>query len=387
MSNSTGKYVDDLARLLRAGEAEPAGQEREWADWLKAAQSERVAPLVYETARHAQAACVPSDVMARLAAHHHRTLARNVLIQETLGDALARLAAAGIPALVLKGGALAELVYGNFGLRPMVDVDVLVKMRDAVPALAALKRAGYREAGQPELWPGFDLEFRAEAELLSAGAAPCMVEIHWRLIGPIFACRHVDEAAVWRRAVAAAIAGQPALVLGPEDWVLHQAAHAIYKHRRADLLDLCDMDRLIRYWGDRLSWERVLEIGRAFHWLPALANVLDAAARVLATPVPASVIEQARAFRLPWVEQLLMQWWLAPGRPEQQHVVPDWLTASSLGARWRMLRAYMMPSRSYMDRQYPQGAAWPWPRRYAHRLWAEAVKHSRVTGPGSLRHA
>jgi len=63
-------------------------------------------------------------------------------------------------------------------------------------------------------------------------------------------------------------------VLGPEDWILHQAAHTVYKHRKVRLLDLADTDRLVRHFGQDLDWERLVEVGRVDSWLPALGTML-----------------------------------------------------------------------------------------------------------------
>jgi hypothetical protein len=63
-----------------------------------------------------------------------------------LAEVLERLEAAGIPALVLKGAALAHSLYESPDLRPRTDADVLVAQADLDRAGCELSRLGYRTA-------------------------------------------------------------------------------------------------------------------------------------------------------------------------------------------------------------------------------------------------
>jgi Uncharacterised nucleotidyltransferase len=63
-------------------------------------------------------------------------------------DVSSAMAQAGVPLLVLKGAALAQLVYEDPRLRPMRDVDLLVRKTDARRALDVLMRCGF-PAGRP----------------------------------------------------------------------------------------------------------------------------------------------------------------------------------------------------------------------------------------------
>src|SRR5688572_23898151 len=73
---------------------------------------------------------IPGDLHARLAArrtqHAHAAAVRMRIVAD-VADAMAQ---AGVPFLVLKGAALAHLVYDDPRLRPMRDVDLLVRKAD-----------------------------------------------------------------------------------------------------------------------------------------------------------------------------------------------------------------------------------------------------------------
>lgn len=369
--SSTDRSYQQLIALLRGEGDSLATDDLTWDVLVTLAEKERVAPLIYDANKRTPIA-IPAHVRQRLANGYYHTLAANARRFSVLGGVLEVFAAAGIPTIALKGIALARCVYGQIGVRPMADVDLFVKSEDAERAIVLLSNAGFQEGGKPELRRGFDQEFRVEKELLSPRPARQMVEVHWRLIGPPFACRFVDHSAIWRRAAPVEIEGKPANVLGAEDWILHQAAHAVYKHRHISLLDLCDVDRLIRHFGSRIDWDMLLQIGEQFHWLPALTIVLERAVDLFGTPIPTNVIARARAFRLSGLDRYLMAWWLAPSRAERHHIVPDWITARSVAARVRFIWAYLVPSRAYIDAVYAPQSVWQLPRLYLARLWREA---------------
>ena len=105
---------------------------------------------------------IPDDLRARLSArrtqHAHAAAVRTRVIE----DVSHAMAQAGVPFLVLKGAALAHLVYDDPRLRPMRDVDLLVRKADTGRALDVLTRCGFRPAARyprasPPLargWPG-----------------------------------------------------------------------------------------------------------------------------------------------------------------------------------------------------------------------------------------
>ena len=90
---------------------------------------------------------IPADLRARLRArrtqHAHAAAVRARVVSGVFGA----MAHAGAPFLVLKGAALAHLVYGDTRLRPMRDVDLLIRKADAGRALDVLGRCGFRPGG------------------------------------------------------------------------------------------------------------------------------------------------------------------------------------------------------------------------------------------------
>jgi len=358
-----------LALMLRGVWDGSANEAMDWDLVVQAALAQRVAPLLYDMLhRHDQWALAPRPAAARLQTAYRQTRMENALRVDVLCDALERFSAAGIPAAPLKGAALTEWIYEDAGVRPMKDLDILVPPHEAARAVDILLQAGYRRM-VIELRPGFDREFRGELELHAAGQIPYSLELHWRLIDMHWVDRHVDYESLWRRARPAAWRGVPAYRLGPEDWLLHQSAHAVYKHRRTDLLDLCDVDRLVRKSDPPPDWDRLLRIGQGCRWLAGLAQVLGQARAMLDTPIPPSFLSQATAYTPPQPERWLAKAWLSGGLPDSAFPFLDWLTLPDLGARLRFARAYLFPSQDFLRYCYPHAAGWPVLALYGRRFW------------------
>jgi Uncharacterised nucleotidyltransferase len=121
---------------------------------------------------------VDEVVRSRVEAARGEARLRALMLDLTLRRVVKALEEAGIPTLPIKGTTLADRVYGDTGLRPTTDIDVLVpraRIGSAVPSLRAL---GYLAPEDP-VWTGGLPEMHYTFE--GADAAAPRVELHWRV--------------------------------------------------------------------------------------------------------------------------------------------------------------------------------------------------------------
>lgn len=189
----------DLVRLLRAALGDRDEAETAWAEWRATNDVEDVDmptfflfPTVYYNLYHLG---VRDPVVTKLSGVYRYTWAKNEVAQRSLAEVIRILDAEGIEAAALKGAALLARHYRDPGARMMSDVDVLVRERHALRALAALQRAGWT--------PEKPVPDPRHLPFLHAAAVqhPFHVEVdlHWRpflVNGPLAA-----EAALFDRAV------------------------------------------------------------------------------------------------------------------------------------------------------------------------------------------
>jgi Uncharacterised nucleotidyltransferase len=101
----------------------------EWERLIALALRHKVAPVVYVRLKGHGLTPTPKAA-ERLRQIHLASATRNLRLFQELGNILSALQAANLPVIPLKGACLAETVYGNIALRPMGDVDLLVKPDD-----------------------------------------------------------------------------------------------------------------------------------------------------------------------------------------------------------------------------------------------------------------
>ena len=115
-----------------------------------------------------------------LALRHRRAAAAR---ERSLDRLLQAFAAAGLPVILLKGAALAHLIYPSPALRAMADVDVLIEGSDTARALAVARDLGYAFA------PRHDTPFAGRMHHLPAATTTecgfrITLEVHLDALSP-----------------------------------------------------------------------------------------------------------------------------------------------------------------------------------------------------------
>ncbi|MCK4244328.1 MAG: signal peptidase I, partial [Candidatus Omnitrophica bacterium] len=86
---------------------------------------------------------LPKEFFEQIKKDYYQTLTRNILIQEEIKPILKSFEEKNIKVILLKGIALGTTVYSSPGLRPMSDVDILIKDEDLLEVNHILNRFGY----------------------------------------------------------------------------------------------------------------------------------------------------------------------------------------------------------------------------------------------------
>lgn len=100
----------------------------------------RMLPLVY---RNLERHGVEDELMGRLRGIYRQSWFRNQLVRRAGLDTVRALNRAGISPLLIKGAALATMVYGDGALRPMEDFDLVVHRPDCPRAVGAVTDLGW----------------------------------------------------------------------------------------------------------------------------------------------------------------------------------------------------------------------------------------------------
>lgn len=123
---TTRETTDHFSFRLAWPDATEVPQGVDWSRALDIALTERYAGVAWHRNHEVIVACAPADVVKRWQGIA-RSLGYESGIQlEMLADTLDRLAAAGVPAMALKGVVLGQQLYGTIAARSSVDLDMYV---------------------------------------------------------------------------------------------------------------------------------------------------------------------------------------------------------------------------------------------------------------------
>lgn len=200
------------------------------------------------------------ETWARLQAEDEQNRLQNLVLLADLGDTCARLRAAGIPALALKGSALLATVCAEGLERHTDDIDLLLPPEQLARAAELLHAAGYREYAPPVLGPDGALTRNDDAlrardpharhPALLFGPRQTRIELHrYTDFGAGDDVQAVPEV-VWQRArTVTTRLGQAVDVPAEDDLLANLCCHVLRQHHREPryrLRHLVDVDTLLR---------------------------------------------------------------------------------------------------------------------------------------------
>ena len=223
------------------------------------------------------------------------------LLKNTLRQVDAALAEAGVPALWLKGFALAQTVYPLPRLRPMVDLDLLVPYEQRSAALDITNLLGfhtpeghyYSEIINPpeDLWHHY--------QLMGGVSDAIYLELHYRLLrrGGKELLPEDQPDWFWSQTQELSKDGVLFRFLKPEAHLLYLCAHAILQHGEGELYLLRYFDLHLLATKTVQDWQVVVDWALAFRWSYAVERALTLTVRIFDTTVPESVFTQLRERR------------------------------------------------------------------------------------------
>jgi hypothetical protein len=143
----------------------------------------------------------------------------------------------------------------------------------------------------------------------------------------------VSVDALWERSFVAPVAGVPARVLAPDDFIVHLALHLVSSHGFVGGLGgLRDLAEMLRHHGTHTDWERLARSVQGF--ARPVRAALEVTARLLGAPPPPAAWDALThgAFRSSERRALvaLARQVVARPRESDNGVVPAWFLRACL---------------------------------------------------------
>jgi hypothetical protein len=248
----------------------------------------RLLPLLY---RNLSEQGVEDSALQQLKGVYRHSWYANHLLFHQAGALINTLEQAGVDTLVLKGGAITSLYYDAPGTRPMEDVDVLVRERQARRAIEVLDQGGWRlnfAAPTPVDAP-IESILRTHHSVEYAHPRGQKLDLHW---SPFW--QPVDENPFWDDAIPLEIGGAQTRALCPEDQLLHLCVHGVSWSMRTPYW-AADAVMLVRARDGQIDWEKLMERARSHELSVVLEHGLRFLREDLALDVPGEVIDSLAA--------------------------------------------------------------------------------------------
>lgn len=286
---------------------------------------------------------LPEPTVAGLRAMLRERAAADLALTAAIERLTTAIAADQCHAILLKGAALAALVYPASHLRPRLDTDILIRPGDRRHVEDILIREGF--AATPEA-----LGALGTGQSHWIGANAVAVDLHWRLFNAQAFGEVLSFDELWRESRPAHIAG--ARVPSLEHQLLIAAVHRVAHHFDSSrLIWLYDLHLLVSALGPG-GLGPVAAAAERRGVGGAVARGVLRATELFGPALPAEVVSRFSA--------------LVPERHQRAYVegaprLID-LLASDLAAqpgwrsRGRLLREHLVPPAAYMRTRYP---GWP----------------------------
>lgn len=244
--------------------------------------STRLLPLVY---RNLGPDDLDPEVAGRLKGLYRRAWSHNQLIFRRAAEAIAVLEPAGIRTLVTKGASLALLSYGDVGVRPMDDVDVLVPIERTADAIEALRAAGWSpDHDDPASWT------EVHHSLGFAGPSGGNVDLHWFALW-----QPADDGELWGASLPLELADAATRAPCAADQLLLACVHGTPWSPLPPFRWIADAVTVVRAAGEDLDWERLAAEAERRRLTVAAAAALAYLAEEFSVAVPAATLERLRA--------------------------------------------------------------------------------------------
>ncbi len=242
--------------------------------------SRQLLPLLH---RNLRAHAIDHPLMERFKGIHRYTWYKNQLMLNKTANVLRTFHDAGIDTMILKGTALVLRHYSTYGLRPMNDVDVLVRPGQARAAMDLLAELEFEaEFSQPL---GLTLACSHAKEYKDTDGS--RFDLHWNALRE---CRRADADDPFRdNAVSTEIQGVATHAPSPTDLLVHVCVHAARREPIPRLIWIADAMAILDS-SESIDWDRLVRSGQTRGIIPPLRDTLTYLHDLLDAPIPQKVL-------------------------------------------------------------------------------------------------
>lgn len=298
------------ASLLAGREAVDA-----WEEWASRADvddldqgSLRLLPLLY---KNLGAHGLEDTSMEKFKGVYRLTWYKNQMLFHVMASLLEGFHSSGIQTMVFKGVALVLLYYKDHGLRPMDDLDVMVRREQALDAIELMTAQGWR----PDL---LGREKFSETVLSTSHALAfvspdgCQLDLHWHLLPEC--CYEKADDDFWDASQVMGLDTVTTRALDPTDELLHLCARGTWWNPVPPIRWVADSIKVIGEKGSGIDWGRLVFQARKRRLIVPMRNALGYLRDLFGAPVSPEALQSLGSMTVSRIEQMEYR---VRGRPQR----------------------------------------------------------------------
>jgi hypothetical protein len=258
--------------------------------------NEGIAPLLYYHCRQMDLlASIPGETKKFLARIYAETSLVNMHLMKELEKLERELEKRDLRVIVLKGAALLKTVYRDVALRPMEDIDLMVRQENMSELKNILEQMGFvqNRLYQCSFRKGI-ISIDIHSDFLSSHRILCRQDI-----------LDIDSEDVWGSVVS--FSGSNSLYRLPIHVNLIALSFHLLKHRYDRLIWFVDIAETIKAYQSLPDWEDLIAYSRRVHADKLLLYTLILTKRLLGGNIPEDVLIRLRKKELSSIEKYMLR--------------------------------------------------------------------------------
>ncbi len=252
-------------------------------------QSLNLLPLLYKNLR---AHNIEDPLLKKFKGFYRLTWAKNTLLFNYASNTLGALLDSEVQIILLKGAALTTLYYKDPGLRPMGDIDILVRPEQAQKAVDIILEHGWKPVTKIDfLLEHGDLNFAHGISFQSS--MDYELDLHWHLFKNFDMDGTDDD--FWTCAIPIFFQDFPVSTLNYSDQLLHVCAHGI-THNRLVINWIADAKMMMSKKGKDLDKMRLISKAFSQNLVLPLKDCLSYLHHRQNSSIPIGLLEELEAY-------------------------------------------------------------------------------------------
>ncbi len=274
---------------------------KSWQKWkeedldLIDAGSLRLIPLLYQNLLNHN---VKDPILSRYKGVYRHYWARNRLLIASIIPIIQALNKEGIEVLIFKGLGLILSLELDAALRPMDDIDILIKPEDFSKALSIIKKLGWK----PKDGIDYKLhEFTNEVSFRNDKGKFIDVHLH-----SLMYCKWgIHENEFWKRSKVKNLNGVSVRVIDDTDNLIHIIVHGLGWNSISPIRWISDSMLIFENTSHNIEWDYLIEQSKRLHVVLPMLKGLSYLKKEFNASIPEYVISNLKSYKVSFWEKLV----------------------------------------------------------------------------------